>query len=219
MNPFEHGLKKYLSAKQLKKIRSVGIGICGAGGLGSNVAAMLTRCGFCHFEILDSDNIEPSNLNRQHFFLNDIGKNKVSALKQHLRRINPDITVKIHTVRWSRELSQKFFQHCDVVIEAFDGAKNKHAVVESYTSTAKYVLSGSGMAGKNITTPLLIKKVGNVFLVGDQTTASSRRNPPLAPRVTACAALMAGVVMQLVLTGARSFGNGAAGPRRRPRKR
>jgi sulfur carrier protein ThiS adenylyltransferase len=58
MNPFEQGLLRYLTKEQLAIIQKQHIGIGGAGGLGSNVAMILTRSGFKHFQIIDSDIID-----------------------------------------------------------------------------------------------------------------------------------------------------------------
>ena len=77
MNVFEKGLERYLRPQALQKIRSLHIGIGGAGGLGSNCALNLVRCGFSHFTIADFDRVEVSNLNRQFFFLNQVEKPKV----------------------------------------------------------------------------------------------------------------------------------------------
>ncbi len=56
------------------------IGIAGAGGIGSNVAANLVRSGVSCLKIIDFDRIEPSNLNRQFYFQDQVGCLKVSAV-------------------------------------------------------------------------------------------------------------------------------------------
>ena len=84
MNLFEQGLSTYLTKDQIETIQSVKVGIGGAGGLGSNVAMILTRSGFKHLEILDHDVIDPSNLNRQQYFVHEINQPKVDTLKKRL---------------------------------------------------------------------------------------------------------------------------------------
>ena len=54
MNTFEHGLKRYLDEGFLSFLRSVRIGIIGAGGLGSNCAVHLVRCGFTDLVLADA---------------------------------------------------------------------------------------------------------------------------------------------------------------------
>jgi len=51
------------------------------------------RSGFKNLKIVDFDVVEPSNLNRQFFFLDQLGRPKVLALKENLARINPDVMI------------------------------------------------------------------------------------------------------------------------------
>lgn len=199
MNPFEQGLQRYYSADQLNRIQSQRIGIGGAGGLGSNIAVILTRSGFKDFEIIDGDIIEASNLNRQHYFLDEIGQEKVSVLKKRLLKINPGADVQAHCLRWQPNIGEKFFNGCDFVVEAFDQVDNKHAFIAFYQDHHKHIISGSGMAGLFEKKEMGIKKIGNVYIAGDLSTDVAKGHPPLAPRVTACAAMMAEVILDLTL--------------------
>jgi len=199
MNLFEQGLKKYLTKKELGTIQASKIGIGGAGGLGSNIALILTRIGFKNFEILDKDIIEPSNLNRQPYFLNEIGSPKVEVLKKHLLLINPDIQCKIIQAEWKSENAGNYFGGCPIIVEAFDQAQFKSQFIEYYQDKAKVIVSGSGMAGLYEKEPLQIKKLNNIYIVGDQKTDTDCGHPPLAPRVIACAAFMAEIVLDVVL--------------------
>ena len=199
MNLFDQGLLRYLKLEQLEKIRSVKIGIGGAGGLGSNVAVILARSGFNHFEIIDQDSIDPSNLNRQQYFLDEIGKVKVEILKKRLLDINPDLLMKVHQVHWTPQTGDQYFFGCQFIVEAFDQAESKFRFVEFYQNKTKFLVSGNGMAGLLEKKPMQVKKLGNIYMVGDYTTDSAQGHPPMAPRVTACAAMMAEVVLDLSL--------------------
>ena len=72
------------------------VGIAGAGGLGSNCAAALARCGVGTLVIADFDIVEESNLSRQYYFTDQVGMLKTEALKENIRRINPDVVVIDH---------------------------------------------------------------------------------------------------------------------------
>ena len=76
MMDFRAGLLRYLSEQQLQAIEAQTIGIAGAGGLGSNLAMLLVRCGFRKFILTDFDEVAVSNLNRQNYFLAQAGKPK-----------------------------------------------------------------------------------------------------------------------------------------------
>ena len=66
-----------MNFNQIKeKLKNKTVGIAGCGGLGSNCAVALSRVGIGKLIIADFDNIEESNLNRQYYFYNQIGKRK-----------------------------------------------------------------------------------------------------------------------------------------------
>jgi sulfur carrier protein ThiS adenylyltransferase len=199
MNIFENALLRYLKPEQLAAIQETKIGIGGAGGLGSNIAVILSRTGFRHFEIIDKDVVDASNLNRQNYSLADIGKPKVECLKQTLLAINPDIQLTAHQKEWTKETASALFKDCDIMVEAFDKPAFKLDFVEYYRTRTSYVISGNGMAGLNVSTELSIRKIGNVFIVGDGTTDIADGHPPLAPRVIECAAKMAQIILHLCL--------------------
>jgi len=199
INEFEKGLLKYLSQEQLETIQSKKIGIGGAGGLGSNAAMILVRSGFKHIELLDQDIIDSSNLNRQQYFLDEIGKEKAEITKKRLLDINPDLDIIINKTKWSPEIGDQYFKDCDFIIEAFDQAIWKHKFVDYYHDKTEYLISGNGMAGLTQKKPMKVKRIGNIYIVGDNTTDAACGHPPMAPRVTACAAKMAEIVLDLTL--------------------
>jgi len=55
------------------------------------------------------------------------------------------------------------------------------------------------MAGLKNKKPLRVKKIGNIYMVGDYTTDAALGEPPLAPRVTLCAAIMAQIILEYTL--------------------
>ena len=89
----------YLTADEAARLAQARIGIAGAGGLGSNCAMHLVRAGVRRLVLADFDMVAPSNLNRQFFFRDQIGRKKVDALAENLRRIKPDLELTLHDVR------------------------------------------------------------------------------------------------------------------------
>ena len=73
---------------QLAQVR---VGIAGLGGLGSHIAVFLARAGVKHLHLVDFDRVDESNLNRQHYFLSDVGSLKQkrwrSSFWQLIRRL------------------------------------------------------------------------------------------------------------------------------------
>jgi len=199
MNTFEQGLLKYLKVEQLSQIQSKKVGIGGAGGLGSNCAMMLVRSGFKNLEIIDQDVIDASNLNRQQYFSAEIGLPKVEMLKNRLLDINPDTHILIHQTKWHEGNAENFFKGFDYIVEAFDVADWKHRFVQYYSPRFAVIVSGVGMAGLTEKNPMTVKKIGNVYICGDRSTDSAQGHPPMAPRVTQCAAMMAEIILDLAL--------------------
>ncbi len=199
MNILEHGLLRYLKPEQLALIQSKKIGIGGAGGLGSNCAMMLVRTGFKHLEIIDQDVIDASNLNRQQFFANEVGLSKVDVTKKRLLDINPDVSIAVHQLQWNEGNADQFFKGFDFIVEAFDVADWKYRFAAYYASRFPVVVSGVGMAGLLEKKPMSVKRIGNMYICGDRSTDSHQGHPPMAPRVTQCAAMMAEVILDLTL--------------------
>ena len=199
MNIFEEGLLKYLKPEQLALIQSKRIGMGGAGGLGSNCAMMLVRSGFKHLEIIDQDLIDASNLNRQQYFTAEIGSPKVEKLKQRLLDINPDADILIHQAKWHEGNAADLFKGFDFIVEAFDVTDWKYRFVQYYAARFPVIVSGVGMAGLTEKGPMDVKKMGNVYICGDRSTDSAQGHPPMAPRVTRCAAMMAEIILDLTL--------------------
>jgi sulfur carrier protein ThiS adenylyltransferase len=150
------------------------IGIAGCGGLGSNAAVALVRAGIGKLILADFDMVEHSNLNRQYYFLSDVGKLKVEALTIHLKNINPEIEIICHTEKLSHETVPAIFCDVDILIEAFDVAESKKWLIETwcYHFPDKAIICASGLAGIGETEKLKIHRAGNLIICGDETTQS-----------------------------------------------
>ncbi|MCF7908102.1 MAG: sulfur carrier protein ThiS adenylyltransferase ThiF [Candidatus Omnitrophica bacterium] len=200
MNNFEKEIIKYFGKDQFKKIQSVTIGIAGLGGLGSNCSHNLIRCGFKKLIIVDFDKVELSNLNRQFYFLNQIGKRKVDALKENLLKINPDIKITTYCEKLEKNNLKNIFKGCSIIIEAFDKAEYKSLIVETFLPTDKFIVSASGLAGYGKSDEIKIHRLRkNLAIVGDLKSEASQDLPPLSPRVNIAAAKQADVVLNYIL--------------------
>ena len=89
----------YISDRERAIFEKAIVGIAGAGGLGSNCAMHLVRAGIKNLVIADYDSVSPSNLNRQFFFADQLGKQKVYALKENLLRIESRLNLAIHDIK------------------------------------------------------------------------------------------------------------------------
>jgi sulfur carrier protein ThiS adenylyltransferase len=200
VNPLEAALARQLGMERLQRLQSVKVGIAGAGGLGSNCAACLVRSGFKQLALVDFDIVEPSNLNRQFYFGDQVGMAKVEALRVNLLRINPDLDLTVKLQKITAANVEECFGDCQVVVEAVDQPETKRLVVEHFWYAAKLVVAASGIAGWDDADRLVTRRVNpHVYLVGDQVTATGESQPPLAPRVNVAAAKEANVILRWVL--------------------
>jgi ubiquitin-like modifier-activating enzyme 5 len=72
------------------------VAVVGVGGLGAMAADIMARCGVGELALMDYDTLEEANLNRQIYDTSQIGTPKVDALKDHIRRANPDVAITTH---------------------------------------------------------------------------------------------------------------------------
>lgn len=178
------------------------VGIAGVGGLGSNCAVALARCGVGTLVLSDFDIIEPSNLNRQYFFTDQVGQLKTIALKENITRINPNVFVIIHQKRLDRVNIPEIFSGCDVIVEAFDTADMKEMLIETVQIKMPGipVVVGSGMAGWGKCETIRFRKIDEtLFICGDESSEVSDNMPVMAPRVGMVANMQANVVIEILM--------------------
>jgi len=188
-----------LSEENLKKVGAVKVGLAGLGGLGSNCAFNLVRVGFKKLTLVDFDRVEPSNLGRQFYFLDQVGRDKTEALAENLRRINPDIDIKAFKVKAGKDNVKDLFKDCDIVAECFDKAESKSMLVSELLGTGKFIVSASGLGGFGSSDDIKIHRMKkNLVVIGDLQSDISLR-PPLSPRVNIAAAKQADVILEYAL--------------------
>jgi len=185
-----------------EKIKGATIGIAGVGGLGSAIAVALARSGVGRLILADFDIVEPSNLNRQQYFVDQLGLPKVDALKENLKRINPYVQVATFYGRLDAANIPQAFGGVAVMVEAFDAADQKALLVETFRQNFPDtpLVAASGMAGHKTANSVQTRKAGNNFyLVGDEITGAEPGRGLMAPRVGVAAHHQANAVLRLLL--------------------
>lgn len=183
------------------KLAGKTVGIAGCGGLGSNCAVALARVGVGRLIIADFDKIEISNLNRQYFFTDQVGKAKVIALKENIQKIDPLIKVEPHEIHLNEQNIPLIFKDCEVIVEAFDRADMKKMIVETVLERMPdlYLVCGSGLAGWGDNDSIGMTVSGKLYIIGDGVIEVSDEYPPLAPRVGIVANMQANQVLEILL--------------------
>ncbi|MGB3209404.1 MAG: sulfur carrier protein ThiS adenylyltransferase ThiF [Desulforhopalus sp.] len=170
------------------------VGIAGVGGIGSNVAMHLVRSGCTSLKLVDFDRVERSNLNRQFYFTDQVGKYKVDMLRENLLRIQPDATIKAVRLRLTTENLLDTFKDCRFLVEGFDDQQSKKMMVEVFADTDIPIISASGIAGSKID-EIKVHKLGNCTIIGDFQT-DFRSEQLYGPKISVIAAMMADFILQ-----------------------
>lgn len=178
------------------------VGIAGAGGLGSAIAIALARAGIGHLIIADFDVVEPSNLNRQQYFIDQIGLPKVEALQANLKRINPYTIIQTENRYLTADNIPALFGTVDIMVEAFDCPEAKAMLsqlwLQRFPTTP--LVAASGMAGYGSSNSIRTRRaMGQLYLCGDEVTAAQPGNGLMAPRVGIAAHHQANTVIRLLL--------------------
>lgn len=199
---FKNALIERHSRDIYEKLINSRVAIAGLGGLGSNVAIALARAGIGKLFLVDHDTVDITNLNRQQYFTEDIGKKKTEALSAIIRKINPVIKLEAADTYVTEENALSLFKDYPIVCECFDKAENKAMLINTLLGQSDdiTVVSASGMAGygssNTITTSHPMERL---YLCGDKISGIEQGMGLMAPRVALCAMHQANTVLEIIL--------------------
>jgi len=183
------------------KISSTTVGICGLGGLGSNIAIALARAGIGKLILIDFDKVDITNLHRQQYKINQIGMSKTEALQENLKEINPYLETEMYAVYLDDKNAKDILSDADIICEAFDNAEAKANIVNFVLSemSEKYIVAASGMAGLDSANLIKTRKVSKRFyLCGDEVSDVKDGIGLVSSRVMLCAAQQAHTVLRII---------------------
>lgn len=187
--------------ERAEEFSSATVGICGLGGLGSNIAVALARAGIGKLVLIDFDRVNVSNLHRQQYKASQVGSYKTDALKENLNEIAPYVQVETHTVRVSAENGEQLLSECSVICEAFDVAEAKSMLADLVLERfpEKYLVSASGMAGFGSVNSIRTRRITDKFyLCGDEVSDVNDGIGLVSSRVMLCAAHQAHTVLRIL---------------------
>lgn len=204
--PDKSEINNVLSMRHTKevfeKLKNARVAVAGLGGLGSNIALMLARAGVGTLHLIDFDEVDLSNLNRQQYFISHLGMYKTDAIKDEISRINPYINVITDCVKVTDDNIDSLFKDDSVICEAFDNPDCKAMLVNHILETRKdaYIVAASGMAGTEKSNTIITRKITDRFyLCGDEISSAVKGNGLMSPRVTICAAHQANAILRIIL--------------------
>ncbi len=184
-----------------ERLCRAGVAVLGLGGLGSNLAGLLTRMGIGRLHLIDFDRVELSNLHRQQYTLAQVGRMKTEALAENLLAINPFLQLELDNVRLTEANLEAYLAGDEYICEALDRAETKAALVNGIMTTwpEKYLVAANGMAGAGPTDLIRIRRLNAHFYICGDGCSDCRQESLVASRVAYCAAQQAHLIYRLIL--------------------
>lgn len=139
-----------LGAEGLEKLQKAKVAVFGVGGVGGYAAEGLARCGVGAMELVDSDTVAVSNINRQIIATTKtVGQYKTSLMAERIRDINPKAVVTEKKCFFLPETADEFdFSEYDYVIDAVDTVTAKIEIILRCKEAKVPVISAMGAGNK-----------------------------------------------------------------------
>lgn len=139
-----HILLNEIGESGQEKLKNASVLIIGVGGLGSPASLYLAAAGIGKIGLMDFDNVEESNLQRQIVFsVNDLGKCKAESAKARLLSINPCISIEAHSVKADPISLEKIVPNYNLIIDGTDNFKTRYLVNDTCLALRKSNIHGS----------------------------------------------------------------------------
>ena len=138
-----------IGKENLEKLKNSKVAIFGIGGVGSFVVEALTRAGIGNFILVDKDNVDLSNLNRQIIATRKtVGKPKVEVAKERILEINPNAEVEIYKEFFMPETEGILDSTISYVVDAIDTVTAKIELVKRAQELNIPIISSMGTGNK-----------------------------------------------------------------------
>ncbi len=149
LHPFSR-TELIIGPEGLEKLKNTSVAILGVGGVGSFAVEALARCGIGKLVLVDKDDVDITNINRQiHANLHTVGRSKVELMRERIAAINPECEVVALQMFYNEETRDRFFAHrLDYVIDAMDTISAKIDLVVECKRRGIPIVSSMGAANK-----------------------------------------------------------------------
>jgi len=141
-----HILLSELGVDAQERFRAAHALIIGIGGLGNPVAQFLAAAGVGRLTLVDADEVDLTNLQRQILFdTTSVGRPKVEAAKARIAAVNPEVRVELVPERVGSPELEPLAAQADVVIDCSDNFVTRHAVNRACVGAGKPLVSGAAI--------------------------------------------------------------------------
>lgn len=150
----------------LELLKNTTVAILGVGGVGSFAAEAAARSGVGRIILVDKDDVDITNINRQLVaYMSTIGKSKSAVMKERIADINPDCEVIDLHMFYTEETYEKFFSYNpDYVIDASDTVIYKIHIMKECLKRNVKIISSMGAANKMDPTRFRIADISQTFM-------------------------------------------------------
>lgn len=145
----------------IEKLQNSNVIVFGVGGVGSFAAEAIARAGVGKMTIVDFDDVDITNINRQIPALHStVGKYKVDVMKDRILDINPNIDIKAIRAKYTAENSEEILcEEYDYVIDAIDMVTSKIHLIETCVKKNFNIISSMGMGNKLDPTKIVVTDI------------------------------------------------------------
>lgn len=139
-----------LGTDAIEKLKRSHVAVFGIGGVGGFATEALARAGVGKIDLIDSDTVSLSNINRQIIATTkSIGRYKTEVMRERIKEINPDCEVECHNIFYSEENSGGInLGKYDYVVDAIDSVRAKLYLIESAVAAGVPIISSMGTGNK-----------------------------------------------------------------------
>jgi len=142
-------LSLLIGEESIKKLATKKVLVFGLGGVGGNAVDALARSGIKNFTLIDNDEVNITNINRQLIAnLNTIGKKKVDVMEEHLLSLDKEIKVTKLCLFYTKDDESIDFSQFDYVVDCIDTVSAKIALIEKCFKANTKVISALGCGNK-----------------------------------------------------------------------
>ena len=139
-----------LGTEALARLQKARVAVFGIGGVGGYTVEALARSGVGQLDLIDSDTVRVSNINRQILATHStVGLPKVEAAKRRILDINPDCAVRTYRMFYLPETADQFdFSQYDYIVDAIDTVTGKLQLVERAVAAGTPIICCMGTGNK-----------------------------------------------------------------------
>ena len=139
-----------LGSEGVERLFAAKVAVFGVGGVGGYAVEALARAGIGYIDLIDSDRVSVSNINRQIIAThNTVGMYKTDAMKERILSINPDACVICHNIFFDDGTKDVFdFSSYDYIVDAIDSLSAKVELIASAYEAGTPIISAMGAGNK-----------------------------------------------------------------------